>query len=90
MNGEPAMIFERVSPSQIGDMIYRFEWGVWAQSRIAALEAEVEKFTSTNSQSDAIISDIKEVVQSWFKCNDNLTHRECDILNSVVKCYRQK
>jgi hypothetical protein len=49
-----------------------------------------EKFTSTNSQSDAIISDIKEVVQSWFKCNDNLTHRECDILNSVVKCYRQK
>jgi hypothetical protein len=42
-----------------------------------------------NKQSDAIIADIKVVVRSWFKCNDNLTHRECDILNSVAKCYRQ-
>lgn len=42
-----------------------------------------------NKRSDAIIADIKAVVQSWFNGNDDLTHRECDILNSVVKCYRQ-
>jgi ABC-type amino acid transport substrate-binding protein len=42
-----------------------------------------------NKQSDAIIADIKEVVRSWFAFNDNLSHRECDILNSVVKCYKQ-
>lgn len=42
-----------------------------------------------NKQSDAIIADIREVVRSWFACNDNLSHRECDILNSVVKCYKQ-
>jgi len=45
---------------------------------------------SSNSQSDEIIADIKEVVQSWFKCNDDLSHRECDILNSVVKCYKRR
>jgi hypothetical protein len=31
---------------------------------------------------------IKEVVGSWFKHNDDLTHRECDILNSIAKCYK--
>jgi hypothetical protein len=46
------------------------------------------ELNSNYSQSDEIIDDIKEVVQSWFKCNDDLTHRECDILNSVVKCYK--
>jgi ribosomal protein S27E len=38
---------------------------------------------------DAIIADIREVVRSWFACNDNLSHRECDILNSISKCYRK-
>jgi hypothetical protein len=37
-----------------------------------------------------IIADIKEVVGSWFKCNDDLTHRECDILNSIAKCYKKR
>ena len=44
---------------------------------------------SHNTQSDAIIADIKEVVRTWFKCNDDLTHRECDILNSIVKIYKR-
>jgi hypothetical protein len=44
---------------------------------------------STNSQSAEIIADIKVVVSSWFKHNDDLTHKECDILNSIAKCYKK-
>jgi hypothetical protein len=62
-------------------------------SIIGAAPLKSEESASSASQSDEIIADIKEVVRSWFKCNDNLyllTHRECDILNSVVKCYKRR
>lgn len=44
---------------------------------------------SHNRTNDEIIANIMEVVRSWFKCNDDLTHRECTILNSIVKCYKR-
>ena len=45
--------------------------------------------TSTNTQSDEIIANIKEVVHNWFLDGETLTHRECEILNSIVVCYKE-
>jgi hypothetical protein len=45
---------------------------------------------STNIQDSEIIAKITEVVGSWFRNSDDLNHRECDILNSIAKCYKRQ
>jgi hypothetical protein len=79
-----------VTKFDVGRELANPDYVQWADERIAALEAEVAKFTSTNSQIREVIADIKEVVGSWFKNNDDLTHRECDILNSIATCYKKR
>lgn len=34
------------------------------------------------------VSKIREQVQIWFHGTDDLSHRECAILNSIVKLYK--
>ena len=45
---------------------------------------------NNNQLDDKIIDNIREEIRSWFNCNDDLSHRECDILNSIVKCYKKE
>jgi hypothetical protein len=67
-----------------------FEFVYRAFDFLALTERAAVGAQSTNIQRAEIIAKITEVVGSWFRNSDDLNHRECDILNSIAKCYKRQ